>query len=79
MRESHQMHDPMALVTDSALGVFALVFAFRARRVHRMWALAFLFTAIGAYWFDFNDVYHLIQTVALWMLYRAALVMKPSS
>jgi hypothetical protein len=190
MRESHQMLDPMALITDFALGIFALVFAARIRRVHRLWALAFLFTALGAFsggiyhafaptdrllwkattiavgiasfyllegadrrlvifavvklvvyigwmitheafvwvivdygisllliaivciarrdpatrwilgtiatsiaggivqyggwsidptWFDFNDLYHVIQTAALWMLYRAALVMKPSS
>jgi hypothetical protein len=23
-------------------------------------------------WFDYNDLYHAIQIVALWMLYRAA-------
>lgn len=34
---------------------------------------------IDPYWFDFNDIYHCIQMVALWMLYRAAFVMKPSS
>jgi len=184
------MHDPMALVTDYLLGIVALVFASRIRHVHRMWALAFLFTAAGAFlggsyhafapddqllwkattfavglasfyllsgadrrftifavvklivymswmithdgfvwvivdygisllliaissilqrspampwilgsiamsiaggavqysgwsidptWFDFNDIYHVIQTVALWMLYRAAFLIKPSS
>ena len=43
------MFDPMALATDYALGILALVFASRIRHVHRSWALAFLFTAIGAF------------------------------
>ncbi len=172
--------DPMALVTDSALGLFAWILCVKLWRVQRMWALAFLFTgfaaivggifhgygdrtpmlwkatvmsvgvasffllagtsrrlaivatvklvvylswmithdafiyviadygltlllvaivhpakrwvlasiatsiagalvqqfeiSIDARWFDFNDLYHVIQMVALWMLYRAALM-----
>jgi hypothetical protein len=173
------MPDPIAFASDTALGLLALFFAFRLWRVHRMWALAFVFTACAAiiggvyhgngdrpevlwkatvisvglasffllagthrklaivaavklvvystwmiahddfiwvvadygltlilvgivhpakkwvwgsiavsvlgavvqqarvtvhpHWFDYNDLYHLIQMVALWMLYRAAL------
>lgn len=43
------MHDPMALITDYLLGVFAIVFAVRLWRVHRLWSVAFLFTALGAF------------------------------
>ncbi len=43
------MTDPMALVTDSALGVAAWILAARLWRVQRMWALAFLFTGIAAF------------------------------
>ena len=35
--------------------------------------------SIDAYWLDFNDIYHVIQMFALWMLYRAAFLMTPSS
>jgi hypothetical protein len=49
------MPDPMALVTDSALGVAAIVFAARLWRVHRMWALAFACTAIAAF---SGGIYH---------------------
>ena len=42
------MRDPIALLTDSALGVVAWVFAARLWRTHRMWALAFVFTGMGA-------------------------------
>ncbi len=42
------MHDPMALVTDSALGIAAWILGVRLWRVHRMWALAFLFTGIAS-------------------------------
>ena len=30
-----------------------------------------LHVTIHQYWFDSNDLYHVIQMVALWMLYRA--------
>ncbi|HEV7238713.1 MAG TPA: hypothetical protein VGQ36_05695 [Thermoanaerobaculia bacterium] len=179
------MHDPMALVSDSTLGILALIFAFRLWSEHRMWALAFVFTAaagfvggiyhgygdrmpelwkvtvisvgiasffllagthrrlaviaavklvvfltwmtthddflyvvvdygitliligifhpakkwvlgsiavsiLGAvlqqsrvtvhpYWFDYNDIYHVIQMVALWMLYRASCELRVAS
>jgi len=43
------MADPIALVSDSALGLAALIFAAKLWRVHRMWALAFVFTAIAAF------------------------------
>ena len=43
------MHDPMALVTDSALGLAAWIAAARLWRVQRMWALAFLFTGVAAF------------------------------
>ena len=42
------MLDPMALVTDSALGLAAWIFAAKLWRVQRMWALAFLFTGIAS-------------------------------
>lgn len=47
--------DPMAVVTDSALGVAALLFASRLWRMHRMWALAFAFTAAASF---AGGVYH---------------------
>lgn len=34
---------------------------------------------IHEYWFDFNDLYHLIQIVALWLLYRAGLAATTSA
>ena len=40
--------DPMALVTDSALGIAALIFAAKTWRGNRMWALAFVFTGVAA-------------------------------
>src|SRR5688572_22458935 len=43
------MADPMALVTDSALGVAALLFAAKLWRLQRMWALAFTFTAVASF------------------------------
>ena len=49
------MPDPMALVTDSALGVLALAFAMRLWRVQRMWALAFVFTAAAGF---LGGIYH---------------------
>ena len=42
------MPDPIALISDSALGLLAWFFAFRLWHVHRMWALAFVFTGIAA-------------------------------
>src|SRR5688500_10478404 len=49
------MPDPIALASDSALGLVALFFAFRLWRVNRMWALAFLFTAAATF---VGGVYH---------------------
>jgi len=49
------MPDPIALVSDSVLGLVALFFAFRLWRVHRMWALAFFFTAAATF---VGGVYH---------------------
>ena len=49
------MPDPIAFVSDFVLGLLALFFAFRLWRVHRMWALAFVFTAIAAM---IGGVYH---------------------
>lgn len=59
------MTDPMALVTDSALGIAALIFAARLWRGQRMWALAFAFTAIAAFC---GGVYHGFgdRTAFLW-------------
>jgi len=59
------MSDPMALVTDGTLGVLAIVFAIRLWRVHRMWALAFGFTAAAAI---IGGIYHAYgdRTEALW-------------
>ena len=45
----------MALVTDSALGIAALIFAVKLWRVQRMWALAFVFTAAAAF---FGGLFH---------------------
>lgn len=47
--------EPMTLATDLMLTVAAAVFAMRLWRVHRMWALAFLFTAAGSF---FGGVHH---------------------
>ena len=49
------MPDPIALVSDSVLGVLALIFAFRLWNVHRMWALAFVFTAAATF---VGGIYH---------------------
>jgi hypothetical protein len=47
--------EPMTLATDLMLTVAALIFAGRLWRVHRMWALAFLFTAAGSF---FGGMHH---------------------
>jgi hypothetical protein len=47
--------EPMTLATDLMLTVAALIFAARLWRVHRMWALAFLFTAAGSF---FGGMHH---------------------
>ena len=49
------MSDPIAFAGDTALALLALFFAFRLWRVHRMWALAFVFTACAAI---VGGVYH---------------------
>jgi hypothetical protein len=46
---------PMTLATDLMLTVAAIVFAVRLWGVHRMWALAFLFTAAGSF---FGGIHH---------------------
>ena len=62
--------EPMTLATDLMLTVAALVFAVRLWRVHRMWALAFLFTAAGSF---FGGIHHgfaphftPVASLALW-------------
>lgn len=59
------MPDPIALVSDSALGLLALFFAIRLWRVQRMWSLAFLFTAVACF---VGGVYHAYgdRTEELW-------------
>ena len=49
------MPDPIAFVSDTALGLVALFFGVRLWRENRMWALAFVFTAAGAI---IGGVYH---------------------
>lgn len=49
------IHEPMTFATDLLLTLAAAVFCVRLWRVHRMWALAFLFTAAGSF---FGGVYH---------------------
>jgi hypothetical protein len=59
------MPDPMALISDSALGAVAWFFAAKLWRQHRMWALAFLFTGCAAF---FGGVFHGFgdRTPVLW-------------
>lgn len=49
------VHEPMTLATDLMLAIAALMFAARLWRVHRMWALAFLFTGAGSF---FGGMHH---------------------
>ena len=49
------MPDPIALTGDFAVGILTLIFAVRLWRVHRMWALAFVFTAAAGF---IGGVYH---------------------
>jgi hypothetical protein len=49
------VHEPMTLATDLLLTIAAFIFALRLWRVHRMWALAFLFTAAGSF---FGGIHH---------------------
>ena len=66
--------EPMTLATDLMLTVAALVFAVRLWRVHRMWALAFLFTAAGSF---FGGIHHgfapHLTPVASLLLWKATL------
>jgi hypothetical protein len=56
--------EPMTLATDYLLGVAAVLFAAKLWRSHRMWALAFVFTAAASF---FGGTYHGIsRTVPLW-------------
>lgn len=61
--------DPMALVTDSALGVAALLFASRLWRRRRMWALAFGATAVaslaGGVYHGFGDEWRVLWKVTV--------------
>jgi hypothetical protein len=66
------LHEPMTLATDYVLTIASAIFAARLWRVHRMWALAFLFTAAGSF---FGGAYHGFVTsvtpltaVVLWKL-----------
>lgn len=66
--------EPMTLVTDLMLTVAAIVFAVRLWRVHRMWALAFLFTAAGSF---FGGMHHgfapVMAPIAALLLWKATL------
>jgi hypothetical protein len=66
--------EPMTLATDYLLAVCAAVFAVRLWRVHRMWALAFLFTAAGSF---FGGTYHgfllMLEPPAAFLLWKATL------
>jgi hypothetical protein len=54
----------MNLVTDYVLAAAAAVFAAKLWRTHRMWALAFVFTALGSF---LGGTYHgLLHSPALW-------------
>ncbi len=58
------MHDPMALVTDSALAVVAWVLAALLYRARKPWVPAFVFTGIAAF---LGGVYHgLFEHPMLW-------------
>jgi hypothetical protein len=64
------VHEPMTVATDYLMGIFALVFATRLWRDHRLWGLAFLFTAAASF---LGGTYHGIApsmtplgAVALW-------------
>lgn len=68
------MHDPMALVTDYLLALAAVIFAVRLWPVHRMWAQAFVFTALAAF---LGGTYHALapENALLWkaVLYSVGL------
>ena len=58
------VHEPMTLATDYLLTIAAAIFAARLWRVNRLWALAFLFTALGSF---FGGTYHgLWQSAWMW-------------
>lgn len=58
------VHEPMTLATDYLLTIAAAIFAARLWRTNRLWALAFLFTALGSF---FGGSYHgLWQSPFLW-------------
>lgn len=58
------MHDPMALVTDSALAVVAWVLAALLYRARKPWPPAFVFTGIAAF---LGGIYHgLFEHPTLW-------------
>jgi hypothetical protein len=58
------IHEPMTLATDYMLTIAASVFAAKLWRSNRMWALAFVFTALGSF---FGGTYHgLLQSQSLW-------------
>jgi len=60
------IHEPMTLATDYMLTIAAAVFAAMLWRSNRMWALAFVFTALGSF---LGGTYHgLLQEPWLWKL-----------
>jgi hypothetical protein len=68
------VHEPMTLATDLMLTVAALIFSARLWRVHRIWALAFLFTAAGSF---FGGMHHgfapQLTPMAALLLWKATL------
>lgn len=64
------VHEPMTLATDYILAIASSIFAMRLWRVHRLWALAFLFTACGSFFggtsHGFAPVLERVARVALW-------------
>lgn len=58
------MHDPMALITDYVLGIFAWVLAALLKRAGKPWVPAFVFTGIAAI---LGGTYHgLFEHPLLW-------------
>ena len=58
------IHEPMTLATDYLLGAAAVLFAAKLWHAHRMWALAFLFTAAASF---FGGTFHgIAQVTWLW-------------
>lgn len=64
------VHEPMTLATDYLLAIASTIFAMRLWRVHRLWALAFLFTACGSFFggtsHGFAPMLERLARVTLW-------------